>query len=101
MFILTNSDGRFILLRCCECGETAVFERNQFKTLTPDYVILKDNQKITCEKCGTPQPDSDKFISLEPQFVSDNSQTVPESKLPFWATREITSEELMRTIIFD
>ena len=101
MFTLVNSDGNLIMFRCCECDETIFLEKHQLKTITPDYVILDDNTEITCEKCGISHPKSEKFISLEPQYISCDFQTAPESNLPFWMTRDITTEELMRTIIFD
>ena len=101
MFMLTNSDGRFIMLRCCECDETRFLEKHHFKTITSDYVILDDNTEIRCEKCGITHPESDRYIALESQISYNTPQTAPESNLPFWMTRDITTEELMRTIIFD
>lgn len=101
MFILANSDGRFIMLRCCECGETQLIEKQYFSAVTPDHVILKDNAKLTCKNCNSFQPVSERYICLEPQITNASPQTAPQSNLPFWMTRDITTEELMRTVIFD
>lgn len=101
MFILANSDGRFIMLRCCECGETQFIEKQYFSAVTSDHVILKDNARLTCKNCNSVHTDSESYICLEPQITNASSQTAPESDLPFWMTRDITTEELMRTVIFD
>lgn len=76
MFILANSLGRFVMLRCCECGENLFVETDKFKEITEDYVILKDNIKISCKKCGVSQPNDERFIPLEPQIIR-NLPTCP------------------------
>lgn len=101
MFTLANSDGRFIMLRCLECGQTAYFEKDNFETITPDCVILKNNINITCEKCGASQSKDKKVIHLEPQTAAPKYDSTPDSKLPFWMTRDITSEELCRAIVVE
>ena len=101
MFTLANSDGRFIMLRCLECGQAAYFEKDKFETITPDCVILKDNINITCEKCGASQSKDKKVIHLEPQTTAPVYNSAPDSKLPYWFTRDITSEELCRAIVAD
>lgn len=73
MFILANSLGRFIMLRCCECGENLFVEPDKFKNITEDYVILKDNIKIGC-KCGATQSKDDRYIPLEPQIIRNSPQ---------------------------
>ncbi len=100
MFILANSLGRFVMLRCCECGENLFVETDKFKEITEDYVILKDNAKITCNKCGVSQPNNERFIPLEVQIIH-NSPQAPDSMLPFWMTRDITTEELLGAISYD
>lgn len=101
MFILANSDGRFILLRCCECGETVLIEKDKFKSISTDYVILKNDVKITCEKCGISHPKEDRYIPLEPQIIHEEYLQSPSSNLPFWMTRDVTTEEILGAIIYD
>ena len=100
MFTLANSDGRFIMLRCIECSQAAYFEKDKFEKITPECVILKDNINITCEKCGAVQPKDKKIITLEPQNAAPNYDSSTKSDLPYWLTRDISSEEMMRAVIF-
>lgn len=100
MFILANSSGRFVMLRCCECGENLFVETDKFKKITENHVILKDDIKVTCDKCKVSQPENERFIPLEPQIIR-NSPQPSDSNLPFWMTRDITTEELLGAVIYD
>lgn len=99
MFILANSSGRFIMLRCCECDKTMFVETDKFKTIAEDHVVLKDNINISCDNCGKSQPNDKKYIPLEQQIIREQYQ--PTSNLPYWMTRDITTEELMSAITWD
>lgn len=101
MFILANYSEHLVMLRCCECRQYTFVETDKFKTITHDYVILKDYAKITCENCGASQLQEERYIPLEPQTIREEFLTPPKSKLPFWATRPITTEELLRAIDYD
>ncbi|MDE7293576.1 MAG: hypothetical protein K2N72_04040 [Oscillospiraceae bacterium] len=104
MFQMTFSACAFERLHCvylrCECGNEIYIDTDNFKEVTETYVILKKNAKVTCPKCGKSQPRNERFIPQEPQIIR-NAPTAKKSKLPFWMTREATTEEIMRTIIAD
>lgn len=99
--LLANEPPYCVTLHCCECENNFFAECGKFETITPDCVILKDNINITCEKCGTSQPKDKKVIYFEPQTAVPKNDSVPNSKLPFWMTRDITSEELCRSIVVE
>lgn len=100
MFILANYSEHLVMLRCCECRQYTFVETDKFSTITPDHVILKDDVKICCENCSSKQPQDERYLPLEPQIISDEYVTTPENDLPFWA-KPITTEELLRAIIYD
>lgn len=91
-----------IVLRCCECRNTIMVNTDNFETVKKDYVILKDNVKVTCPKCGKSQPRNERYIPQEPQIIR-NTYVCPDkkSKAPFWMTRPITTEELLTAIDFN
>lgn len=95
MFILTNYSERFVRLRCCECGNTLFLDSDLFKEITSDHVIIKDNVSVTCDNCGTSQPDSEKYIQLEPQILRTHTPTSSTSK------DSLSIEELESALIWD
>lgn len=94
MFILTNFSERFVRLRCCECGNTLFLDSDLFKEITSDHVIIKDNVSVTCDNCGISQPDSEKYIQLEPQIF----HTHPTSST---SKDSLSIEELESALIWD
>lgn len=99
--LLANEPPYCVTLHCCECGNNFLADCNNFETITPDCVILKNNINITCEKCGASQSKDKKVIHLEPQTAAPKYDSVHASKLPFWMTRDITPEELCRAIVVE
>lgn len=100
MFILANYSEHLVMLRCCECRQYTFVETDKFTTISPDHVILIDNVIISCENCGSKQPQDERYLPLEPQIISNEYVTTPENNLPFWA-KPITTEELLMAIVYD
>lgn len=98
--LLANYSEHLVMLRCCECCEYTFVETDKFSAISPDHVILKDNVKISCENCGSKQPQDERYLPLEPQIISNEYVTTPENNLPFWA-KPITTEELLMAIVYD
>lgn len=106
MFKMIFSGCAYESLHCvdlrCECGSQIEVDTDNFKEVQKTYVILKDNVKVTCPKCGKSQPRNERYIPQEPQIIR-NTYTSPDkkSKAPFWMTRPITTQELMSAIDFN
>ena len=66
-----------------------------------EILISEKDAKIACEKCGISHPKEDRYIPLEPQIIREEYLQSPSSNLPFWMTREVTTEEILGAIIYD
>lgn len=105
MLQLAFSGCAFERLHCvdlrCECGNSISVDTDDFEDVKHDYVIIKKNVTVTCPKCGRSYTPDDRYISLESQVIREQSDTASDSKLPYWMTRDVTTEELLRAIIYD
>ncbi|MDD6991612.1 MAG: hypothetical protein PUI48_07275 [Oscillospiraceae bacterium] len=99
--LLAHEPPYCVSLRCCECGEDHLVDTDKFQTISHDFVVLKDNVKLSCERCGSTQPQDERYIPLEPQIIREEYLPSTESKLPYWMERDVTTEELLRAIVFD
>ena len=71
MFELSSNSERFVMLRCCECGDTLFSDIDNFEIIKDKYVVLKEGIEITCEKCGISQPLNERYLPLENQHSSN------------------------------
>lgn len=105
MLQLVFSGCAFERLHCvdlrCDCGDNISVDTDNFEEVTHDYVIIKKNVVVICSKCGRTFKPDDRYISLEPQNVCEQYQSSSISNPPYWLTRDITTEELLRAIIYD
>lgn len=67
MFELSSNSERFVMLRCCECGDTLFSDIDNFEIIKDKYVVLKEGIEITCERCGISQPLDERYLPLENQ----------------------------------
>ena len=80
MFNSTGIIGAFeppyIVILRCECGNAQMVSTDNFEIIKDEYLTLKDDIKITCEKCG--KIHTDKIICKEQQTLSHiNIPTCP------------------------
>lgn len=107
MFKLISSSDVGVILRCQYCENLQSFSKECFEDIQPNMVIFKQNYKvITCHACRKTHHINSRTIKRElptPSFSQTVHTPKPsnKSKLPFWMTREATTEEIMRTIIAD
>lgn len=105
MLQLAFSGCAFERLHCvdlrCECGDSISVDTDNFEEVDHDYVIIKPNVTVTCSKCGRTYTPKDRYIPLEPQIIREEYQPSPDSNLPYWMTRDVTTEELLRAIVYD
>ena len=106
MFKLTGymDDEKTAMLRC-ECGKVKTITYSNLSIHYSKYCMLKDGVELICPYCGRKQ--TEKYIPLESQSVNVQNQTsskhqhLSASNLPYWMTRDITTEELMSAITWD
>lgn len=82
MFILSSGAingevSRFVHLRCCECGHGFPIYSDKCEKVAEKYVILKEGVEVTCDQCGSTQPEEARYLPLEPQTVN-----IPVPKCP-------------------
>lgn len=73
MFKMIFSGCAYESLHCvdlrCECGTSVEVDTDNFNEVQKTYVVLKNNVKVTCPKCGKSQPRNERFIPQEPQVI--------------------------------
>lgn len=82
MFILSSGArngevGRFVFLRCCECNHIVPIYSDECEKVAEKYAILKEGVEVTCNQCGSTQPEEARYLPLEPQTVN-----IPVPKCP-------------------
>lgn len=78
MFALAlNNPNGFVMLRC-ECGQCKLTSHDIYSfEQGNDYVVIKDNTSITCDKCG------------RTQSSNDNPKIIDEMKVPVCELRHL------------
>lgn len=104
MLQLAFSGCAFERLHCvdlrCDCGNSISVDTDNFEDVKHDYVIIKKNVAVTCSKCGHTYTPNDRYIRLEQQN-REQLKPYPDSNLPYWMTRDITSEEILGAIVYN
>ena len=59
----------FVRLRCLECDNVVEINNDKFEKISPKYVILKEGVNVTCDQCGSTQPEDERYLPLEPQVI--------------------------------
>lgn len=95
MLQLAFSGCAFERLHCvdlrCDCGNIISLDTDNFSEIHSDYVVIKSNIPINCEKCGHTYHLKSKQITKEPQITA-KPQTTPQT---------ITSEQLLGAVIYN
>ena len=60
---------RFVILRCCECDHSVTIYSDECEKVADKYVILKEGVNVTCDQCGSTQPEDERYLPLEPQVI--------------------------------
>ena len=95
MLQLAFSGCAFECLHCvdlrCDCGNIISLDTDDFSEVKSDYVVIKSNIPITCEKCGRTYHLKSGRISKEPQ-ANIKPKTTPQT---------ISTEQLLNAVIYN
>lgn len=95
MLQLAFSGCAFERLHCidlrCDCGNIISLDTDDFSEVKSDYVVIKPNISITCEKCNRTHHLKSNLITKEPQ-ANIKPQITPQT---------ISTEQLLNAIIYN
>lgn len=84
-----DPESDFVFLRCCECSEYKITEKDIYTKISMNGLTLRKNVQLVCDLCGAIQQTRTipyiGYPTLTPELPQDDN----------------TIEEVLRCIIFD
>lgn len=84
----------FVRLRCLECDNVIEIKNDYFEKISPKYVILKEGVNVTCDQCGSTQPEDERYLPLEPQTIN-----IPIPKCPTCGSTKVEKISTAKKVV--